>query len=441
MSEPKTQDLIEEVAKKNPIYDDFVRATPYIGEVVPTKAHSKKRGYVDSERSLSFKMEEGDDVYATLKKRFGIQDAKAFSNSYAEAVSGDGKEERRMLTLHSSALCSLLHFYRPEGLYINLGDGKVMKVDGSRFEYKNPVFLGHKGECLGHPSNIDVVLYGKILKDNKDCLLFLESKYSEYMQASTNSYSDKYESLINDYFGSLAVFKTRSDGNNISLFIEDGRDHFYDGIKQMAAHLKGITNFMSGERYEPQIGNRFIETGAKEIYFGEIAYEHEGRAFDQWEKDYGVLAGVYNLSRNKNPSEPHPAMVPGLITYQELFGEDSDNVQSLEPEIAIFYGEATMSNSVGPFVFNKGRIGFQRELVSDAYEGGPIVKGSFSLEKLRENLHEPSGLYPGGEVAYDLIGHRSVITIDKAIIGDVDARESVIREFGIFRKHYVFIRK
>jgi hypothetical protein len=338
MPEQKTLDLIEEVSKKNPIYKDFINAANVIREVEPTKAYSKKRGIVDSINSLSFCQTNDESVYSTIKSRFGIKDERSFSKSFTEAISGDGKEEKRILTLHSSSLCALLHFYNPAGLQISLGNGKTMYVCSSSFEYKNCVFINEKGKRQERPSNIDLVLYGFTIEDKVDCILFLESKYSEYMKPSNGIYAERYTPLVDQFFGSLSALKIIKKEKGISLFIDDGRKHYYGGIKQMVAHLQGITNYMNGIRYEPQFHQndpRILKGTA--IYFGEIAFEHNDESFYQWEKDYNVLAGVYNLSHTDN--EKYPIMVPSLITYQELFmNPNYKSFPKLEPNIALFYG-------------------------------------------------------------------------------------------------------
>jgi hypothetical protein len=442
MSEQKTLDLINEVAKKNPLYKEFTKVAPIIGEVIPTKAYSKERGIVDSERSLSFKKEAGDDVYSTLVKRFGIKSANLFASSYCEAISGDGKEERRMLTLHSSSLCALLHFYNPETLQIVLEDGVTMNVNESVFEYKNPVFLDKKGRTLGRPSNIDVVLYGAIKETAQNCVLYLESKYSEYMQDSKNSYSQGYEPIIKNYFGSLSSLKVINKGKTISLKIEDGRDHYYDGIKQMAAHIKGVTNEINGCHYEPQLHHGLINSYDDDAvyYFGEIAYEHQGEAFNQWEKDYGVLAGVYNR-KEKDPDILEPRMVTSLITYQELTNEvERLNYYKLEPEIALFYNEETPTQFVGPFSFENGHIAFTREAISEAYKGDYIVKSDVDSSYLKTHpLTTKEDSLLGGDVSYDLNKHHFMVEMDKELMDNEKAKRAIIQTFGINHCHTIVI--
>ncbi len=76
-----------------------------------------------------------------------------------------------------------------------------MKIEGkdyifteSVFEYKSPVLDGKR-----HPSNIDVVLLGKD-KDDKKVALFLESKFSEYIDCQTKHGKSK-DKKTGDYIG------------------------------------------------------------------------------------------------------------------------------------------------------------------------------------------------------------------------------------------------
>lgn len=130
-----------------------------------------------SQKSLSIKhMDTGQDLACI----FGL-DWKIFADKYLQATSGDGQEARRIRTLHSSSLLCLLCFYgvseeRPLNLIV---EGRQVRFTSSLFEVKNPVGTDETGK--EHNSNMDVVLYGKDSQNGKKVILFLESKFSEYL--------------------------------------------------------------------------------------------------------------------------------------------------------------------------------------------------------------------------------------------------------------------
>lgn len=130
-----------------------------------------------SQKSLSIKhMDTGQDLACI----FGL-DWKIFAYKYLQATSGDGQEARRIRTLHSSSLLCLLCFYgvseeRPLNLIV---EGRQVRFTSSQFEVKNPVGTDETGK--EHNSNMDVVLYGKDSQNGKKVILFLESKFSEYL--------------------------------------------------------------------------------------------------------------------------------------------------------------------------------------------------------------------------------------------------------------------
>ena len=53
---------------------------------------------------------EGDQKNG-LADIFGVQNKELFGIKFDEAISGSGKEQKKITTLHSSSLCSLLIFY------------------------------------------------------------------------------------------------------------------------------------------------------------------------------------------------------------------------------------------------------------------------------------------------------------------------------------------
>ena len=148
----------------------------------------------DSNNSYSFEIPGLSSKYLTTAKELSKEEKVAiadqlilnfkidneekddFKSKLIAACSGDGGEGAKITTLHSSSLCAFLFFYKvsdtnPLNIDINGNNVAFFKV---LFEYQNTVIEGRK------PSNVDIVLIGKDNK-NKDIILFLESKFSEYL--------------------------------------------------------------------------------------------------------------------------------------------------------------------------------------------------------------------------------------------------------------------
>ena len=101
------------------------------GEVISTKDRGSHK---ESEWSKSFKCEDGEDVFGTIQRIFGINES---ARGLVEAAtSGDGNEKPRILTLHSSSLLAFLCFNGVANHPITI-DGIV--YDEVMFEVKNDV--------------------------------------------------------------------------------------------------------------------------------------------------------------------------------------------------------------------------------------------------------------------------------------------------------------
>ena len=281
-----------------------------------------------SAKSLSIKaIDKGQDLACI----FGLE-SKVFAEKYLQAISGDGQEASRIRTLHSSSLLSLLCFYgvsdnRP--LSINL-DGRKIRFTSSAFEVKNPVGVDETG--LEHMSNMDVVLKGSDIQSGKKVLLFLESKFSEYLtwgkysDISNYVYRPIYTQLSEKGYLEQMGLNYEDCPDNLAyadLAATTGKtDHYAGGIKQMVSHFIGVTNVADFERYKNC-----------EIYLGEILYrfpesvDPKGIKF----KDYARLYGILSEGLNAIPESKFKVLVQ-CLTYQDVF-EDYD----LEESVRLFY--------------------------------------------------------------------------------------------------------
>ncbi len=271
-------------------------------------------------------------IINTIKKEFDITD-KSFDDKFIKACSGDGQEIQKITALHSSSLCSLLFFYdidtHPITLKIN---NENIKFSQSFFEWKNPVF--------GRSSNIDVVLYSK----EKNVLLFLESKFSEYCNGASNlSIPYKYaeDSVSREIYGKLCSdegnFRTtfseekikRENGTEYAVFNLEYKNgtNYIEGIKQMISHYLGVMNFLNN----PEVGDKkyldFIEMNTvTKVYLGEILFDKgledfKGRGkksyLEKYQEEYKKLADILNADKSKGTDKKFEVL-KDVLYYSEL---------------------------------------------------------------------------------------------------------------------------
>lgn len=286
---------------------------------------------------------EGDQKNG-LADVFGVQNKELFGIKYDEAISGSGKEQKKITTLHSSSLCSLLIFYNvseENPLLLKL-DGKIVKFTKSVFEYKNVV--------ISNPSNIDVVLLGTCEKaGGKRVILFLESKFSEYYcnTALKHCISKAYLDtgiisgrIYNDerMESDLGLkLDTVSDDNNFSL-CSDTRQYLH-GIKQMISHYVGVVNFSKrnfyiNQRTEAQKAVGEYYDSNTSLYLGTIVFDDKIGELDDcyvnYAKRYHSLAEIFNSCR---PDNIPLTVLPEVLNYS-LF---KNNNYTLEAKIKEFY--------------------------------------------------------------------------------------------------------
>ena len=189
-------------------------------------------------KSASFVIEDNynDRLFDFLVDRFGIVDKALFRKKFDQAISGDGNEAKKMTSVRSSSLCALLFFYNVENKPVTFDiDGQKIKFDKSYFEVKNKVF--------NKPSNMDVVL----VSERNEHILFLESKFAEYLDNSAIEISNTY--LDNKL--SKEIYKEAIDNKLIDKIngkYKTTKDYQYvGGLKQIISHYVGLQNYKNRE--------------------------------------------------------------------------------------------------------------------------------------------------------------------------------------------------
>lgn len=302
-------------------------------ELVPTKHRGSKK---ESKWSKSFKSENGEDEFGTLKRIFGIRESAR--GLFEAAKSGNGNEKQKILTLHSSSLLAFLCF--------NDIANHPIKIDGTvynevMFEVKNNVI-----NESGTPSNIDVLLMG----ENRKKLLFLESKFTEYLSGgkvklSPHRYEEFYSMLTekNKFrfsAGYLPVnYKTdKSQKTQYYLYTDKEPSQFLEGIKQAFSHLLGIA---TGPAKKQTKGNedytRSLLENADEIRFASIVFNCDNKKFEKYDELYkSVLKNseviLETIKEVLPKSEIKLTIVPELLQYQKVFQDNN-----LSDEVRNFY--------------------------------------------------------------------------------------------------------
>lgn len=301
---------IEDKTQKQ-IYDELWTKQNLPGDVVHTwYKHGEKSK--DSPNSYQFDIPKGKrktfskrdqkSMCIGLKDLFKIDD-EHFEKYFKEACFGEGNEYKEIMRLHSSSLCALLFFCeisknKPLTLKVNNKDICFTKV---LFEYKNKV--------INNPSSVDVVL----VSDDEKVLLFLESKFSEYLNVSKKytdlspQYLDDYVEIYNDSLLKKAglqiikksnkpeIFEKTKKGKKVKyngfMTTEEPSEIYLEGIKQMISHYIGLKHFVS----ESIIDDRLKYNGQK-VILGEImfdfSFEEAQTKFNNYSKMYSKLANI-----------------------------------------------------------------------------------------------------------------------------------------------------
>lgn len=287
----------------------------------------------------SFKCENGEDAFDTIQRIFGLSES---ARSLFGAVVGNAQS--KILTLHSSALLAFLCFndVANHPITITISDDKTV-YDEVMFEVKNGVITA------SNPSNVDVLLMG----ENRKKLLFLESKFTEYLSGgkvtlSPHRYEEFYSMLTekNNFRFSAGYLpvnsKTdKSQETQYSLYTDKEPSLFLEGIKQAFSHLLGIA---TGPAKNQTKGNEdytgSLLENADEIKFASIVFNCDNKKFD----DYKILyESVFENSeviletiKEVLPkSEIKLTIVPKLLQYQKVFQDNylSDKVRKFYDQV------------------------------------------------------------------------------------------------------------
>lgn len=290
-----------------------------------------------TEWSKSFKSQNGEDEFGTLKRIFGIRESAR--GLFEAATGGNGNEKQKILTLHSSSLLAFLCFNDVANHPIIIDKIDETAYNEVMFEVKNNVINNSPGK-----SNIDVLLMG----ENRKKLLFLESKFTEYLSGgkvtlSPHRYEEFYSMLTekNNFRFSAGYLpvnsKTdKSQKTQYSLYTDKETSLFLEGIKQAFSHLLGIA---TGPAKKQTKGNedytRSLLENADEIKFASIVFNCDNKKFDDYKILYESVFENSDLIKDTikevlKKRELKLTIISELLEYQDVFQKNNRSGKVIE---------------------------------------------------------------------------------------------------------------
>lgn len=298
-----------------------------------------------TEWSKSFKSQNGEDEFGTLKRIFGLSESAR--GLFEAATSGDGNEKPRILTLHSSSLLAFLCFNDIANHPIIIDKIDKTVYNEVMFEVKNNVINNSPGK-----SNIDVLLMG----ENRKKLLFLESKFTEYLSGGKVTLSPhRYETFYNNltkkldcpFSAGYPTVNSQTDKSQITqyaLYTDKETSLFLDGIKQAFSHLLGIA---TGPAKKQTKGNedytRSLLENADEIKFASIVFNCDDKKFDDYNRLYKSVFENSNVIKDTikdvlKKRELKLTIISELLEYQDVF-----QANNLSDEVRNYYNKVNDS--------------------------------------------------------------------------------------------------
>ena len=241
---------------------------------------------------------------AALKAVFPFVNEEKFN----QATNGNGHEWKRITRLHSSSLLAFLMFSQisEKHRFVIKIDERDEEFSDARFEVKNWI----EDNDL-HPSNVDVVL------SNNTTVLFIESKFTEYLCRSRESdviseerYGKRFRELFNAFQGIRC--KTDRDKSTLRLLSSDGGSHYIEGLKQVVAHYMGL-EYASQNGWFGQDRERL---NGRRLCFAEVLFDFKDEKSQKMLNDYRTL---YQRLVEKLPHRDDIFVCPKVMTYQEVF--------------------------------------------------------------------------------------------------------------------------
>lgn len=259
----------------------------------------------------------------------GELDQQRLHSMFLQATNGSGNEWRKINILHSSSLLCFLCFATADimnnGIRIDInGVRKIFHV--KRFEQPNNL-----SARSSTPSNIDVCL--ECVEPGNECILFLESKFTEYTSTSKLSseyispavYEHHYAKIFNTPFlkesGMVFVDNVFRHGKP-SLCIKSAQKHYLNGLKQIISHWLGAQFEQNNGQFK----------GAN-VFLGEILLDFNREDCSSGSMYFNDYEYIYSLTAQAlNSLAGNVQVLPHILSYHDIFSQ-----LKLPPSVAQFY--------------------------------------------------------------------------------------------------------
>lgn len=298
---------------------------------------------------------------------FGIEKNINFEEAFNIVTTGQGNEMKKINSIHSSSLLSLLFFYplynnKNNDIFIqfhDIFDLKDIKFTKCLFEVRNKV--------IRRPSCIDIVL----ISEDEKVLLYLESKLSEYMTVeSEQKYGKGYLKLYKKFneLNLLSPIKLDNEKEEKTILKCD-EPSYIEGIKQSISHLIGLVKGPTNENEK--------DPNADEYVLNE--YNYYKNLYNQ--KDIKIFYNtiIYNpevlgLENETNKFESY------LKLYQEIIGKNHNKILEIIRTIFKKYDKKKNISIIdNPFTYNSM---INQGFVSPSYNNilsNTKIKGFYKL--------------------------------------------------------------
>lgn len=290
-------------------------------------------------------------ISSLFSERFDIgADYEQFEQAFRIVTNGVGNEIDKINSVISSSLLSLLVFYK---LFNNKSDEISLHLTLNNRDYIfTQTLFEVRNKVVGYPSCVDVVL-----KATDGTLLFLESKFTEYLDGrkSSEKYGSGYCNLYNnlkDVFDAAGLSVKTYDG---SLVLEaNGGEKYIEGIKQSVSHLIGLVQGpqqSNDETYEDVYKEYLpLYQSAPRLIYGTVLFDpsqilHEAaEAFKDYKHLYENAIGnnggrIVSEIKTHFKSEYNPVIevLRTPITYQQMLNDNETYKEKIPDRILKFY--------------------------------------------------------------------------------------------------------
>lgn len=232
---------------------------------------------------------------------------------------GSGSElHSKAEAVHSSSMLSynLFHWIK---------NGNTFTFEG--VEYKRVYFEVQMRtlSCRSNPANMDVVLDG-IDSNGKRHLLFVESKFTEYL--SNNSFK-----LSESYLKEKNWYNKKIDWSFIINKAEEiCRNKCYgEGIKQAITHLFGINGLYGDERALVWLNQQgmlnITDLETIEIQFANFIFEPDCKCFY---KEHQAYSNYIDLYTEFVQSLPNGIVLPKIYSYSNVWEMMKNQIQDCQ---------------------------------------------------------------------------------------------------------------